>query len=121
MTAPHDDAATDLHSIIAELRAERDAARAKNEELAQRLTHWDVAYEERIAHQLAVNAVLKAMAASPGDPQPVFEMIVRLAKEVCQSVASGLFTFDGTLVHYRAATGLDPVALSRRCSTTTTP
>ena len=34
-------------------------------------------YGERIEHQAATIDVLKAMSASPGDPQPVFDLIVR--------------------------------------------
>ena len=71
MTAPHDDAATDLQAIVAQLRADLDAALAQKDALASRLTRRDLAYEERMAHQSATSGVLKAMSASPGDPQPV--------------------------------------------------
>ena len=45
-------------------------------------------YGERIEHQAATIDVLKAMSASPGDPQPVFDLIVRLrARSVRASAA----------------------------------
>lgn len=94
MTAPHD-AATALQAVIARLEAEK-------QELADRLTRRDVAYEERMAHQAATSAVLKAMAASPGDPQPVFEQIVEQARIQCSSMNAFLWTYDGML-HCRAA------------------
>ena len=56
-------------------------------------------FGERIEHQSATIDVLKAMSASPGDPQPVFDLIVRRARELCNIPNAGLFEFDGELVH----------------------
>ena len=47
--------------------------------------------------------MLKVMSASPGDPQPVFDLIVRRATELCNGVGTALFEFDGGLVHFRAS------------------
>ena len=89
MTAPPDDTTTDLHAVIAALRAERDAALSvrprwrrtccATAELAKRNSE----YGERIEHQAATIDVLKVMSASPGDPQPVFDLIVRRARDLC--------------------------------------
>ena len=75
MTAPPDDTTTDLHAAIAALRAERDAALAREAALAKELAARDATlaqrnteYSERIEHQAATIDVLKAMSASPGDP-----------------------------------------------------
>ena len=46
-------------------------------ELQERKT----AFDERIEYQAATNDVLKAMSASPGDAQPVFELIVERARD----------------------------------------
>ena len=43
------------------------------------------------------------MSASPGDPQPVFDLIVRRATELCNGLGTALFEFDGGLVHFRAS------------------
>ena len=76
--------------------SERDAA------LAQR----DSDHDERIAHQAATIDVLKAMSASPGDPQPVFDLICRPGAGAAATVTSAaLFEYDGELVHLRAAIG----------------
>ena len=69
MTATLDNAAADLQRANAELQRQLDEYRA---ELAARNSQ----YGERIEHQAASNEVLKAMSASPGDPQPVFDLIV---------------------------------------------
>jgi GAF domain-containing protein len=47
------------------------------------------------------------MSATPGDPQPVFDLIVRRARDLCNAAAAILFEFDGRLVHFRARSGYD--------------
>ena len=90
MTAPPDDTTTDLHAVIATLRAERDAALAREAALAEamaartaELAERKTEFNERIEYQAATLDVLKAMSASPGDPQPVFDLIVRQARNLC--------------------------------------
>ena len=76
MTATPDNAAPDPQQIVAELQRRLDESRA---ELAAR----NSAYSERIAYQAAANDVLKVMSASPGDPQPIFDLIVERARDLC--------------------------------------
>ena len=85
----------DPQQIIAELQ--RQLAES-NAELAQRNSE----YGERIEHQSATIDVLKVMSASPGDPQPVFDLIVRQARELCKTPTAVLLQYDGELVHVRA-------------------
>ena len=115
---PPDDTTTDTSVIIAALRTERDGALAREaalaEELAARtaeLRERKSKFDERIEYQAATLEVLRAMSASPGDAQRVFELIVERARQLCNGVASGLFEFDGNLVHYRAGTSTDTAAL----------
>ena len=108
MTAPQTDATTDLESIIA-LQQRLDAALAREATLVAELAVRTVArsseYGERIEHQRATIDVLKVMSASPGNPQPVFELIVRRARELCNSQAAMIYEYDGELVHIRADDG----------------
>ena len=113
MTAQQSAAITDFPSIIAALRAERDAALAREAALAEKLAARtselatrNSDYGERIEHQAATLDVLKAMSASPGDPQPVFDLIVQRARDVCDAYGATITEFDGTLVHHRASTGI---------------
>ena len=76
--------------------------RDRTAELAER----NDAYVERIAHQSATIDVLKAMSASPGDPQPVFDLIAERARDICGGYGVTVTEFDGTLIHHRAATGV---------------
>ena len=98
MTATLDNAVADLQRDNAELRQQLDACRS---ELAARNSE----YGERIEHQSATIDVLKAMSASPGNPQPVFDMIVRRAQELCDGWGVTLCEFDGHLVHLSALCG----------------
>jgi len=99
MTATLDNAAPDPQQIIAELQRKLDESRA---ELAAR----NSAYSERIAYQDAANDVLKVMSASPGDPQPVFDLIAVRARDICDAYGVTVCEFDGSLLHWRAATGI---------------
>ena len=68
-------------------------------------------FGEKIDHQAATIDVLKVMSASPDDPLPVFDLIVRRAHDLCGGMSVGLFEFDGALVHSRASCGGVPDAL----------
>src|SRR5215813_11435948 len=105
MSATPDSTLADPRQVIAELRRQLDECRA---ELAAR----NSAYGERIEHQAATVDVLKSMSASPGDPQPVFDLIVERARDLCDGYGVTVYEFDGTLIHWRAATGVsdDPSA-----------
>src|SRR3954451_14764563 len=107
MTATPDNAAPDPQQIIAELQRKLDESRA---ELAAR----NSAYSERIAYQAAANDVLKVMSGSPGDPQPVFDLIVERARDLCGGYGATVYQFDGTLIHWRAATGVSDDPSARR-------
>ncbi len=121
MTAPQTDATTDPQSIIAALqrqldeqRAELDSALGRAATLTETLATRTAAlalsnsdYDERIEHQAATIDVLKTMSASPGDPQPVFDLIVRQAKELCNCLGAALYEYDGELVHLRTNYGGD--------------
>jgi two-component system NtrC family sensor kinase len=99
MTATLDNAAPDPQQIIAELQRKLDESCAE-------LDARNSAYSERIAYQAAANDVLKVMSASPGDPQPVFDLISRRARDICDAYGVTVCEFDGSLLHWRAATGI---------------
>ena len=86
MTARLDTAAGDPQQTIAELQRQLDECRTK---LAARESEFG----ERIEHQSATIDVLKAMSASPGDPQPVFDLITRRARRLCNAYAGGVVRF----------------------------
>jgi hypothetical protein len=83
MATTQDELIATLQRANAELRRERDAA------LASR----DSRYGEHAAHQAATIEVLKAMSASPGDPQPVFDLICRQARALLDGPSAVLFVY----------------------------
>src|SRR5690348_15991290 len=99
MTVSSDEVAR-LQATIAALRQQLD------EERSAALALRDSEYGDRIAHQSATIDVLKAMAASPSDPQPVFDLIARCAAELCDSRAALYELFDEQM-HLVAAHGMD--------------
>jgi two-component system NtrC family sensor kinase len=110
MSATADQELAELRRANAELLRERNAAltelRARTAALAQRNTE----YGERIEQQAATIDVLKAMSASPSDAQPVFDVIVRRARDLSNASAASLLEFDGELVHLRSIVGIEESA-----------
>ena len=107
-----DDMIAALQRTVAELRRERDTAQFEkatlNEELATRtaeLAERNSEYAERIEYQAATVDVLKAMADSPGDPQPAFELIVRRAQALCDANFAALASYDGAKLRLMAQHG----------------
>ena len=112
MTAPPDDTTADTSAIIAALRTERDAGLAREaalaEELAARtaeLLERKSKFDERIEYQAATLDVLRAMSASPGDPQPVFQLIVERARAFCDADQANLALLDGDMLQLQARSG----------------
>ncbi|MCX7381093.1 MAG: GAF domain-containing protein [Alphaproteobacteria bacterium] len=74
------------------------ALEARTAELAARNSD----FAERIDQQAATIDVLKVMSASPDDTQPVFDQIVQRAVQLCEGHSSGVWEYDGELLHFRA-------------------
>ena len=108
MTAPPDDTTTDLQAPSSR-RCGRSATRHWHERprWPRHCAHQrNSEYGERIEQQAATIDVLKVMSASPGDPQPVFDLIVRPGTRICATRnGRGIFEYDGELVHLRSAYG----------------
>ncbi|MBV8089264.1 MAG: GAF domain-containing protein [Alphaproteobacteria bacterium] len=85
--------------LLGELQQRTDELAVRNSE-----------FGERIEHQSATIDVLKAMSASPGEPQPVFDLIVRRARELSNTVGAALFEFGGERVHLRSRVGQEAYA-----------
>jgi GAF domain-containing protein len=96
MTATQDDMIAELQRANMDLQQRLDAALARR----------DSDYNERIEHQAATIEVLMAMSASPEDPQPVFDLISVRARDICGAYGVTVCEFDGSLLHWRAATGI---------------
>ena len=106
MTSPPDDTTTDPHAVIAALRAERRRGAGSEAALAEALATRNSEYGERIEQQSATIDVLKVMSASPGDPQPVFDLIVERARSFCGADQCTVALLDGDMLHLKAKAGM---------------
>src|SRR5262249_43717 len=97
MVTPPDETTADPYAVIAALRQQLAERAAERDAAVER--ELDSDYAERAAHQGATVEVLQAMAASPGDPKPVFEVIVRRARDLCDAYGATLAqAIDGSIV-----------------------
>jgi hypothetical protein len=60
--------------------------------------------------EAATNEVLGVISSSPTDVQPVFMTIVRSAVRLCDGLFSGVYHFDGELLHHIAHHNYSPEA-----------
>ncbi len=63
---------------------------------------------EALAYQTATSEVLRLMASSPGELQPVFNMIAESAVRLCDGEFSTVFRFDGKLLTLVGHHGVTP-------------
>ena len=63
---------------------------------------------ESLEQQTATTEILRVISRSPTDIQPTFEAIATAAATLCDADTSGVFRFDGTLVHFVAQHGRTP-------------
>jgi signal transduction histidine kinase len=68
---------------------------------------------ESLEQQTAAGDILRIVAGSPKDAQPVFESIARNAAHLCKAQFCHVFRYDGELIHYSAHHGLAPEVLEQ--------
>src|ERR1700680_4434803 len=92
MTTTPDNAAADRRQIVAELQCNLD------ERTAER--------NESIAQQAATAEILKVIASSPSDVQPVFDVIVERAVRLCGGRMGRVYRYDDGVIQMVAGHGL---------------
>jgi GAF domain-containing protein len=63
---------------------------------------------EALERQDAAGDILRIIASSPKDAQPVFDSIARSAARLCHAQFCHVFRYDGELIHFAAHHGLAP-------------
>ncbi|HEX2477045.1 MAG TPA: GAF domain-containing protein, partial [Lacipirellulaceae bacterium] len=61
---------------------------------------------ESLEQQVATGDILRIVASSPTDAQPVFDNIARSAARLCNARFCHVYRYDGELVHFEAQHGL---------------
>ena len=62
--------------------------------------------KESLEQQAATAEVLRTISSSPSSAQPVFDMIARCAKQLCDGEFCAVFRFEGELIHLVAHHGI---------------
>jgi GAF domain-containing protein len=63
---------------------------------------------EALERQTATADILKVIASSPSDVQPVFDTIVKRARALCEGRYANVFRYDGEMLHFMATESLEP-------------
>ncbi len=80
----------------------------KNRELTQ--AHGQVT--EALDQQTATSEILRAIAHTQTDVQPVFDTIVRSAARLCRAIIAAVHLTDGRMLYHQANYGSSPEALA---------
>src|SRR5262249_5953541 len=68
--------------------------------------------KEALEQQTATSEILRVISSSPTDLQPVFDMLARSARELCNGEYCVVESFDGERLHFGASDGLSPEGLA---------
>ena len=69
--------------------------------------------KEALERQTATAEILKVIASSPTDAQPVFDVIVESAVRLCGARFGRVYRYDGSTIHMVASHGLSAPALGQ--------
>jgi GAF domain-containing protein/anti-sigma regulatory factor (Ser/Thr protein kinase) len=88
-----------LTEDLTRLRQRLMAVERREAECTQELVDTRAELTEARAQQAATSDILRLIASSPTDVQPVFDAIAVSAVTLCGAVDGGVFQFDGSLIH----------------------
>lgn len=86
--------------------AEQASIAIGNAQLIMQISVSNRELSEALAYQTALARVLRHIASSPVELQPVFDMISQSGRELFQGEFSGVFQYDGKLIHLVGYDGL---------------
>ncbi|MBI3527060.1 MAG: GAF domain-containing protein [Betaproteobacteria bacterium] len=80
----------------------------ENVRLFKELEERNKALTELLEQQTATSEILRVISQSQRNVQPVFEAIAANAQKLCEGTFSGVWTYDGELIHLESAVGFTP-------------
>ena len=97
---------SDAHITLLQTFADQAVIAIENVRLFTEVQERNRALTETLDQQTATGEILRAISGSPTDTQPVFDMIARNARRLCESDSAAVFTYDGALIHLAALDNL---------------
>ena len=91
--------------------AKRPLARESPKADAPRVPELEARLADALEERVALSEILRVISQSPTDAQPVFDTIVAHALRLCDAPASGVYRFDGELIHVAALRNIDPAGV----------
>src|SRR5262245_4528172 len=85
--------------------ADQAVSAIENVRLFQELGARNRDLTDSLEQQTATGEILSVIASSPGHIEPTFDAIARSAARLCEADTTGVFTFDGELLHFVAEHG----------------
>src|SRR5438132_8989962 len=99
---------TDSQIALMETFADQAAIAIENARLLTELQTKNADLTEALEQQTATSEILRVIASSPTDVQPVFDAIAEAALRLCGAASSIVTTFDGELTHLSAQADISP-------------
>src|SRR5262245_49882232 len=96
----------------ARTKAKRPAVRQPAKSSSSRLGQIEQQLAEARAQQAATGEILKLIASAPADAQPVFDVLARSAKQLCDGEFCFVLRCDGERLYFAACHGLTPERLA---------
>src|SRR5215813_10893876 len=93
---------TDSQIALLQTFADQAAIAIENARLLTQLQAKNAALTETLEQQTATAEILRVISSSPTDVQPVFDTIAEAALRLCVGFTSGVYRFDGELIHLAA-------------------
>ena len=91
--------------------AKRPLARESPKADTPRVPELEARLADALEERVALSEILRVISQSPADAQPVFDTIVAHALRLCDAPASGVYRFDGELIHVAALRNIDPAGV----------
>ncbi|PYN91223.1 MAG: histidine kinase, partial [Candidatus Rokuibacteriota bacterium] len=101
---------TDSQIGLVETFADQAAIAIENARLLSELQTKNADLTESLERQTATSEILRVIASSPTNLQPVFDTIVASSVKLCGAKFGGMFRFDGDMISFVAHHNLDSVA-----------